>query len=193
MAFVTFKHSVSAPYAKELFCDTRLHGRILNVDFRTGSIHVGGNNRQSRSGNHNNSQQQTPYSRPQHNPNPNQGGHNNSNYYGSQNQPLSGLMHSPVIPGMVYGNGLMSSPFMPAAQSMPIIQGYRSSADNREYVPQFVGFDSPPSSFMGTAPVNHPDHPVRFDERRQRLMNQQRYITQADIQRNQARHGGHRR
>ena len=40
MAFITFKHSVSPPYAKELFSDTNLHGRRLNINFRTGSIHL---------------------------------------------------------------------------------------------------------------------------------------------------------
>lgn len=199
IAFVTFKHSVSAPYAKELFRDTRLHGQMLNISFRTGSIHSGGGQgqRQSRAPDHSagNSRSDrhhggershgSPYQRVQ--------GHNSS--VGHQSPAVHYNGSPNVYPSPGYG--MVQVPFFPDARSMPAIgiQGYRSSAENREYVPQYVSFENPPVGFRGGVPINHPDHPVAMDERRQRLLNQQHYLTEADMQRNQRQggYGGRRR
>nr|Q6P0F4.1 RecName: Full=RNA-binding protein 7; AltName: Full=RNA-binding motif protein 7 [Danio rerio]AAH65641.1 Zgc:77304 protein [Danio rerio] len=39
-AFVNFKHEVSVPYALNLLNGIRLHGRQLNIKFKTGSSHI---------------------------------------------------------------------------------------------------------------------------------------------------------
>ncbi|KAK7151426.1 hypothetical protein R3I94_007925 [Phoxinus phoxinus] len=39
-AFVNFKHEVSVPYALNLLNGIRLHGRQLNIQFRSGSSHI---------------------------------------------------------------------------------------------------------------------------------------------------------
>lgn len=193
MAFITYKHSVSAPYAKEIFCDTKLHGRILNVDFRTGSTFAD-NARQSRQGNYNGNQQSRHQGNAGHQgrPYPSQSYSANSNYGHASQQ--NGLMPYPSPSGHSSGY-VVGSPFAANPQSMPQvgIQGYRSSAGNREYVPQYVSIESPPTPFRGAPPVNHPDHQVSLDERRNRLLSQQRYVVQADMYRNQPRRNDYRR
>lgn len=181
MAFITFKHSVSPPYAKQLFSDTSLHGRRLNISFRTGSIHLP--QQQTSAG-----RQGAPYQRSDsynrrggyHSANNSYNQRNgNSSYAGqpSQNQSM-GLLNAPVT-----YPGFAANPFQANHQAVSI-QGYRSSADSREYVPQYVSIDNPHNHFRGAVPVNHPDHAVSLDERRQRLLHQQNYVHQTDTQRN---------
>lgn len=97
---------------------------------------------------------------------------------------MGGSIPAAVIPG-----AYSVDPFNASPQSMPNtpITGYRTSG-SREYVPQpllYVPFNSPPEAFIGGAPVNHPNHPVPLEDRRQRLMNQQRLLSQAETQRRQ--------
>lgn len=179
MAFITFRHSVSVPYAKELFSDTKLHGRFLSLDFRTGSIHAG-NQRQARQSNHHSA---SPYDRQQ----PRQSHSQGRDHY-------SGYVHQSQVQDRSFHNMHTQGPYTPnpSVPSQPRIQGYRS-ADNREYEPQFVSFNSPPVNFRGGVPINHPGHQIPFDERRQRLLTQQRYVTQADMQMRQNRYDNRRR
>lgn len=174
MAFITYKHSVSAPYAKELFCDTKLHGRILNIDFRTGSVHrPTESQRQPRQGNYNGSQDTRNQNSSHSYQSRNQTSYNNYGSVGQQN----GLFPSPVANAAqtAFVAGLVQSPFTANTSSMPRtgIQGYRSSAGNREYIPQYVGLENPPVAFHGGPLINQPDHHTSIDERRRRLLSQQ--------------------
>ena len=204
MAFITYKHSVSAPYAKELFCDTKLHGSMLNINFRTGSVHASGGRRPPRQDHQNggrdmrsiNSSGGGGYSNHSYQSQQNVGSH--SNYSTPTQQNGAGLFSPPIpgnYPGTITVQGMPPSPFAMNPQSMPpvAIQGYRSTVDNREYVPEYVSFNNPPVNFRGAIPVNHPDHAVGIDERRRRLLNQQRYVTQNDMHRSHGRYAGHRR
>ena len=190
MAFITFKHSVSPPYAKELFSDTNLHGRRLNINFRTGSIHLpqqpAGAGRQGAPYQRSDSYNRRGGYHPANNSYSNRSDQRNGNAYASQHQQMQSV--GMISPPVTYP-GFAANPFQAIAQSAPniSIQGYRASADNREYIPQYVSIDNPHNQFRGAAPVNHPDHAVSLDERRQRLLHQQHYVHQADAQRQQNR------
>lgn len=191
MAFITYKHSISPPYAKQLFSDTRLHGRTLNINFRTGSVHLGNNQHQHHQGGRSAGapyNRADTYNRHGHGSYSGHSSYNQRNegahMYGQQQQ-SRGLLGAPTS----YPPTFAAAQYQAAPQPLVhvAIQGYRSTADSREYVPQYVSLDNPHNQFRGAAPVNHPEHAVPLDERRQRLLHQQQYATQNDIQRNHNR------
>jgi len=163
MAFITYKHSISLPYAKEVFKDTYLHNKCLNIKYRTGSLHANKERQQQYGGSHQSGRYREsnvradPYNQPRSD---NRFQDRRSNRNNAQN---------------FYNNDIGTG-----SSSMP---SYGSSRTNVEYEPQFVSFDSPAPQFKGAAPVNHPDHPVSLDERRQRLQHYQGYTAAAQSHR----------
>ena len=143
-------------------------------------MHISGSQRQPRGDNRNDSYE----SRSSNNkPYQNRSYSTQSNY---RNQSLANQQSIPMASPLAYMTGLaMQNPLIPG--NMPSfgmqVQGYRSSAENREYVPQYVSFDAPPASFRGGVPINHPNHQVPLDDRRARLLEQQRYVNQSSAQR----------
>lgn len=177
-AFITYKHSVSVPYAKDLFSDTKIHGRYLQLAFRHGSMHADHQTRKDHSeyDNYNTGR----YSSAETNRRSSHGSHYNSyqpnqshhSKYSTQNQ--------------------AQDPFTADLSILPT-QGYRPSAHHREYdplapAPLFVSFTNPPTNFIGAVPLNQPGHAIDLETRRQRLLSQQRYSTQANSNRNQRRY-----
>lgn len=177
MAFVTYRHSISLPYAKELYQDTRLHNRMLKVAYRTGSIHE-------------KREQQI-------NVNQRVAADRNRDFHGNRSGPQ--INQSRVEDRFQ----VAAAATVARASSYPMLQGtvyspvyrtghnaYRSSGGS-EYVPQFVSMDNPPASFMGATPINHPDHHVSLSHRRDRLLRQQQHTRSAPYKadRNQGYHG----
>lgn len=180
-AFVTYKHSVSVPYAKELFSDTRVHGRYLQLAFRHGSTHSDS----QRSADHSAHDRYTGRYSNTHGT----GAH--GSHYGRHSQDQR-YQPSQSHNQRYSARSRPQDPFTANSTAFPV-QEYRSATHHREYDPQapaplFVSFANPPANFTGGAPLNQPGHPVDLETRRQRLLTHQHYATQTDSYRKQRRH-----